>query len=77
MKLNSLRDLLVDQLKELYSAENQIIKALPKMAKTATNPDLASDFEEHLEQTREHAAPAGTDLRADRRHSEGKKVRSH
>jgi ferritin-like metal-binding protein YciE len=55
MKLNSLRDLLVDQLKDLYSAENQIIKALPKMAKTASTPDLASGFEEHLEQTREHA----------------------
>src|SRR5262249_57432677 len=55
MKLNSLRDLLLDQLKDLYSAENQIIKALPMMAKTASTPDLASGFEEHLEQTREHA----------------------
>src|SRR5262245_52552076 len=55
MKLQSLRDLFVDQLKDLYSAENQIIKALPKMAKTAANQDLAHGFEEHLEQTREHA----------------------
>ncbi len=55
MKLQSLRDLLVDQLKDLYSAENQIIKALPKMARTAANQDLANGFEEHLEQTREHA----------------------
>jgi ferritin-like metal-binding protein YciE len=55
MKLHSLHDLLVDQLKDLYSAENQIIKALPKMARAASSPDLASGFEEHLEQTRQHA----------------------
>src|SRR4051812_20243738 len=52
MKLKSLQDLLVDQLKDLYSAENQLLKALPKMAKAATNPDLKAGFEEHLEQTR-------------------------
>jgi len=56
VKLNSLRDLLVDQLKDLYSAENQIIKALPKMAKAASSPELRQGFEEHLEQTREQAA---------------------
>jgi ferritin-like metal-binding protein YciE len=52
MKLESLQDLLVEQLKDLYSAENQLLKALPKMAKAATNPDLRSGFEEHLEQTK-------------------------
>src|SRR3954447_26296255 len=52
MKMKSLKDLLVDQLKDLYSAENQLIKALPKMAKAASNPDLRAGFQEHLEQTR-------------------------
>src|SRR4051812_38166728 len=56
MKLASLQDLFVDQLKDLYSAESQLIKALPKMAKAANNPELRAGFEEHLEQTREHAA---------------------
>jgi ferritin-like metal-binding protein YciE len=40
-------------LKDLYSAENQILKALPKMAKAASSPDLQQAFENHLEQTRE------------------------
>jgi len=54
MKLTTLEDLLHHELKDLYSAENQLIKALPKMAQSATNPDLRSGFEKHLEQTREH-----------------------
>jgi len=52
MKLKSLQDLLVAQLKDLYSAENQLVKALPKMAKAASNPDLKAGFAEHLEQTK-------------------------
>ena len=49
---NPLHELLVDQLKDLNSAENQIIKALPKMAKNASNPELRAAFEAHLEETR-------------------------
>ena len=49
---NPLQELFVDQLKDLYSAENQIIKALPKMAKNASNPELRAAFEAHLEETR-------------------------
>jgi ferritin-like metal-binding protein YciE len=56
MKLETLKDLYIHELKDLYSAENQIIKALPKMAKAATNKQLAAGFKEHLEQTKEHAA---------------------
>jgi ferritin-like metal-binding protein YciE len=52
----ALQELLVDQLKDLYSAENQIIKALPKMAKNATNEQLRMAFERHLEETRGHVA---------------------
>ncbi len=51
-----LRELLVDQLKDLYSAENQIIKALPKMAKNATSEQLRVAFERHLEETRGQVA---------------------
>src|SRR3977135_115737 len=55
MKLESLRDLYVDQLKDLYNAEQQLIKALPKMAKASTSEELRAAFEDHLGQTRQHA----------------------
>jgi ferritin-like metal-binding protein YciE len=54
MKLESLHDLFVDELKDLYNAENQLVKALPKMAKAASSDELRSAFQEHLEQTKEH-----------------------
>jgi len=54
-KLTTLQDLLVSELKDLYSAENQLLKALPKMAKAATSEDLKAAFEKHLEQTKTHA----------------------
>ncbi len=56
MKLETLKDLYIHELKDLYSAENQIIKALPKMAKAATSPKLADGFKKHLLETKEHAA---------------------
>jgi len=54
MELNSLKNLFIDQLKDLKDAENQLAKALPKMAKAASSPDLQRAFEEHLEQTKTH-----------------------
>jgi ferritin-like metal-binding protein YciE len=54
MKTATLRDLYVDELKDLFDAENRLVKALPKMAKTATSQDLRSGIEAHLEQTKEH-----------------------
>jgi len=54
MKLNNLEDLLLHELKDLYSAETQLVKALPKMAKAASHEDLKAAFEEHLEQTEGH-----------------------
>ena len=54
-KINSLETLLIDQLRDLYSAETQIAQALPKLAEAATTPDLKQGFYLHLEQTREHA----------------------
>jgi ferritin-like metal-binding protein YciE len=50
-KLSSLDDLLVHELQDIYNAENQILKALPKLAKAATHPELKSAFEEHRLQT--------------------------
>jgi ferritin-like metal-binding protein YciE len=56
MRLETLEDLYIHELKDLYSAEKQLIRALPKMAKSAKNEQLAAGFKEHLEQTKEHAA---------------------
>jgi len=55
VEINSLRELYVEQLRDLYDAENQLIKALPKMAKEASSDELRQGIEEHLEQTRGHA----------------------
>jgi ferritin-like metal-binding protein YciE len=62
---NPLEELLVDELKDLYSAEKQIVAALPKMAKAASSPDLRRAFERHLEETRrqvERLEQIGEDL---------------
>jgi len=56
MPEEGLKELYVDELKDLYNAENQLVKALPKMAKAATSPDLRAGFEEHLEQTKGHVS---------------------
>lgn len=50
-KLNSLDDLLIHELQDIYHAEEQIVKALPKMIKAAVHPELQAAFEEHLDQT--------------------------
>jgi len=54
MAEKGLKELYIDELKDLYNAENQLLKALPKMAKAATSEDLSGGFEEHLEQTKGH-----------------------
>lgn len=54
MSNESLKKLYVDDLKDLFSAENQLVKALPKMAKAASSDELRTGFEEHLEQTKGH-----------------------
>jgi ferritin-like metal-binding protein YciE len=56
MKTETFRDFYQKLLSDALDAENQLIKALPKMAKAASSNELRSRFEEHLEQTREHAA---------------------
>src|SRR4051812_293074 len=56
MDMETLRDLYIDELKDLYSAEKQLVRALPKMAKNATHPDLEEAFTNHLAETEEHVA---------------------
>ena len=56
MRKDSLRQLYVDELKDLYSAETQLVKALPKMAKASSNAELRKAFEEHLRQTSEQVS---------------------
>lgn len=54
MKIETLQELFVDNLKDLYSAESQLLKALPKMAKAADSDELREAFETHKEQTQGH-----------------------
>jgi ferritin-like metal-binding protein YciE len=54
MKENAVKELYIDELRDIYNAENQLTKALPKMAKAATSDELRAGFEEHLEQTKGH-----------------------
>ncbi len=55
MKLDSLETVLGESVRDLYSAETQLIKALPKMAKAAAHPELKAAFTAHLEETRQQA----------------------
>jgi ferritin-like metal-binding protein YciE len=56
MKIDSLQNLYISELKDLYNAEKQIIKALPKMAKAASSSELQQAFKEHLEETKQHVS---------------------
>jgi ferritin-like metal-binding protein YciE len=54
MKLDTLKTLYVNELRDLYNAEQQLVKALPKMAKAASSEELQQAFEKHLDQTKTH-----------------------
>jgi ferritin-like metal-binding protein YciE len=56
MSMDTLQDLFQDNIKDLYSAENQLLKALPKMAKAASSEELAEAFRRHQAETEEHVA---------------------
>ena len=56
MPMESLHELYVEEIKDLYSAENQILKALPRMAKAATHPQLKKAITKHEKQTQQHVA---------------------
>lgn len=69
--INTLQDLLIDELQDLYDAEQQLVKALPKMAKAARNEELKQGFLTHLEETKGHVgrieqafAKLGTEAKA-------------
>jgi len=75
MKLETLKDLYVQELKDLYSAETQIIKALPKMVKASTNKQLATGFQAHLSQTKEHATRLERILKGHNESTQGPKCK--
>jgi ferritin-like metal-binding protein YciE len=75
MANEGLKKLYIDELKDLYSAENQLVKALPKMAKAATSDDLRAGFEEHLEQTKAHVERLETIFRKLGESPKGKKCK--
>lgn len=56
MQLQTLHDLFVEQLQDLYSAEKQLVEALPKMASAASHDELKQAFEHHLQETRDHVS---------------------
>ena len=56
MSLNTLHDLFVDELKDIYNAERQLVVALPRMAKAADSPELAKAFTKHLQETKGHVS---------------------
>jgi ferritin-like metal-binding protein YciE len=74
-KENSLKEVYIDELKDLYNSENQLIKAIPKMAKAANSTDLRAGFEEHLEQTKNHATRLDQILEALGENPRGKKCK--
>ena len=54
MKVDSLEDVLIHELNDLYSAEDQLVEALPQMAEAASNTELRNAFQQHLDETRDH-----------------------
>ena len=76
MKVESLRDLYVEQLRDLYNAEQQLIKALPKMAKGSSSEELRAAFEDHLGQTKQHAQRIETIFEQMSEKASGKKCKA-
>jgi ferritin-like metal-binding protein YciE len=72
---STLKEIYIDELKDLYDSESQLIKAIPKMAKAANSPDLRAGFEEHLEQTRNHVSRLEQILEALGESPKGKKCK--
>lgn len=76
MKVESLRDLYLEQLQDLYNAEQQLIKALPKMAKAASSDELRTAIEDHLEETKGHAERIETICEKMGKKASGKKCKA-
>jgi len=77
MKLETLRDLFVEHVQDLYSAETQLVKALPKMEKAATAPELKQAFRKHLTQTEEHVRRIETIAKQLNFKPDGKKMQGY
>lgn len=75
MELATLRDLYIHTLKDLYSAENQLVRALPQMAKAATSAELVAAFDLHLTQTKEHVTRLEEILKASGNSTRGPKCK--
>jgi ferritin-like metal-binding protein YciE len=75
METNRLKHLYIEELKDLYSAETQMVKALPKMANAASSEDLRAGFEEHFGQTKEHVVRLEKILKALGESPKGKKCK--
>jgi ferritin-like metal-binding protein YciE len=75
MEMNRLKHLYIKELMDLYSAETQLVKALPKMANAASSEDLRAGFEEHLHQTKEHVARLEKIFKALGESAKGKKCK--
>lgn len=75
MELETLRDLYIHELKDLYSAEQQITKALPKMARSVKNRQLATAFNQHLEQTKRQAKRLEKILKSHKESTRGPKCK--
>jgi ferritin-like metal-binding protein YciE len=73
MKLKTLEDLYLDELKDLYSAERQILKALPKLTRAATSADLKNAFNTHFQETELHAQRIEAIFEDHASHARGKK----
>lgn len=75
MEMNRLKHLYIEELRDLYSAETQLVKALPKMANAASSKDLRAGFEEHLGQTKGHVARLEKILKGLGESAKGKKCK--
>ena len=75
MEENRLKHLYIEELKDLYSAENQLVKAIPEMAKASSSEDLRDGFMEHLGQTKEHVARLEKIFKALGENPKGKKCK--
>jgi len=75
MANQELKELYIDELRDLFNAENQLVKALPKLAKAADSEDLRAGFEKHLEQTKGHVERLETIFKSMDENSKGKKCK--
>jgi ferritin-like metal-binding protein YciE len=75
MAEQNLKELFIDELKDLFNAENQLVKALPKLAKAAASEELRAGFQEHLEQTKGHVERLKTIFESLDENPKGKKCK--